>query len=350
MLSEELEAHVSEGKELLRETLTMDRMIVHVIGYDDDLRWIKLTVDVTGTEQFVLDPLSPTGARLNKKIRESVAGVTKEEAFRIVKTYPKSNAFRSSSGRRGAGDCRKSCHISRSRRRADDATSVISSNGILIKNVPDTVQSAFWYSTISLKHHPYQFRRLCVPIIEGSPKRTKGAVAGFVIASLTQALNCFSCCLQTIAIFLPNWVNRTGISCRKAGIQKKADRIKMLRCLFEGGINETNIGKHKQISHLMQSLSNRQQFPHRSGYFSLTIIRFLSDRKGISQGSAKDILRSSISARHSRRGEEVGIRIRAQILKNIIDLIHSLAFKNGNWEHDLVWIEESKFESRMPKA
>lgn len=88
MLSEELEAHVSEGKELLRETLTMDRMIVHVIGYDDDLRWIKLTVDLTGTEQFVLDPLSPTGARLNKKIRESVAGATREEAFRIVKNLP----------------------------------------------------------------------------------------------------------------------------------------------------------------------------------------------------------------------------------------------------------------------
>ena len=88
MLSEELEAHVTEGRELLKDTLKMERMIVHVIDYADDLSWIKLTVDLTGTEQFVLDALAPTGARLNKKMREEVAGMSKEDALRIIKNLP----------------------------------------------------------------------------------------------------------------------------------------------------------------------------------------------------------------------------------------------------------------------
>ncbi len=88
MLSKELQSHVGYGRRLLEDTLTMGRMIVNVIDYSDDLSWIKLTVDLTGTEQFVLDTLSPAGARLNRKIREAVAGKRKEDAVRIVKNFP----------------------------------------------------------------------------------------------------------------------------------------------------------------------------------------------------------------------------------------------------------------------
>lgn len=88
MLSVELQSHVGEGKRLLEETLVIGRMVVNVIDYSDDLIWIKLTVDLTGTEQFVLDSLSPAGARLNRKIREAVAGRRKEDALRIVKNFP----------------------------------------------------------------------------------------------------------------------------------------------------------------------------------------------------------------------------------------------------------------------
>ncbi|MDO8648171.1 MAG: hypothetical protein Q7R81_00120 [Candidatus Peregrinibacteria bacterium] len=88
MLSAEIEAHISEGKRLLPETLTLDRMVVHVIDYADELSWIKLTVDLSGTEQFVLDPLSPTGAKFGRKVREAVAGMSKADAVRIVKNLP----------------------------------------------------------------------------------------------------------------------------------------------------------------------------------------------------------------------------------------------------------------------
>lgn len=88
LLSRELGEHVSEGKRLLNDTIGLERMNVHVISFDDDLNWIKLTVDLSATEQFILDPLSPTGAKLGKKVREAIAGKSIDEAKRIVKNLP----------------------------------------------------------------------------------------------------------------------------------------------------------------------------------------------------------------------------------------------------------------------
>jgi len=88
LLKDELLSHVREGKELLTDTLTLDRLVVHVIDYADDLSWIKLTVDLTGTERHILDPLSPTGAIFAKRLRELVKNLDKDEAIRIVKNMP----------------------------------------------------------------------------------------------------------------------------------------------------------------------------------------------------------------------------------------------------------------------
>ncbi|MBI3336500.1 hypothetical protein HYZ98_02955 [Candidatus Peregrinibacteria bacterium] len=85
LLSDELRLHVREGKTLLASTLTLDRLVVHVIDYADDLSWIKLTVDLTGSEKFVLDPLSLTGIKFGKQVRGRVAGVSVEEAVRTIK-------------------------------------------------------------------------------------------------------------------------------------------------------------------------------------------------------------------------------------------------------------------------
>ena len=63
-------------------------LVAHVIDYSDDLSWIKLTVDLSGTEQFILDPLTPAGARFSKKIRELVTGLTTKEALRILRNLP----------------------------------------------------------------------------------------------------------------------------------------------------------------------------------------------------------------------------------------------------------------------
>jgi hypothetical protein len=88
MLKSELGTHVEEGKRVLLNTITMERLIAHVIDYADDLSWIKLTIDLSGTEQFILDPLSTHGAKFGKKARELIVGKHAEVAERILKNLP----------------------------------------------------------------------------------------------------------------------------------------------------------------------------------------------------------------------------------------------------------------------
>ncbi len=88
LLSSELRAHVSEDKLLLENSIGIDRLVTHVIDYADDFSWIKLTVDLSGTERYILDPLTPTGARFAKKVRETVKGLHKDDALRIIKNMP----------------------------------------------------------------------------------------------------------------------------------------------------------------------------------------------------------------------------------------------------------------------
>jgi hypothetical protein len=87
-LQTELRGHVEDGRELLPDSAGLDRMVAHVISYDDDLRWIKLTVDLSGTQRFVLDPLTPAGARFARAVREAVKGALPEDARRVVGNMP----------------------------------------------------------------------------------------------------------------------------------------------------------------------------------------------------------------------------------------------------------------------
>ncbi len=88
MLSQEVEQHVRGDKQLLDASLSKDNMDVRVIAYDDDFKWIKLTVELTGTQQYVLDPLSVNGALFAKRVRERISGVSLDEALRIVRNMP----------------------------------------------------------------------------------------------------------------------------------------------------------------------------------------------------------------------------------------------------------------------
>lgn len=88
VLAEKLATHVRDGKELVRESLTDDHLDVRVIYYDDNLQWAKLTVDLTGSERYILDPLSPSGALFAKRVRESILGLPKEDALRILRNLP----------------------------------------------------------------------------------------------------------------------------------------------------------------------------------------------------------------------------------------------------------------------
>jgi hypothetical protein len=89
LLKPEFDAHVRDGKELREETLNLQHLKVYVTPpWDDDLRWIKLTVDLTAVEQYVLDPLSPSGALFGKNVREKIVGLSKEDALRIIRNLP----------------------------------------------------------------------------------------------------------------------------------------------------------------------------------------------------------------------------------------------------------------------
>ena len=88
LLKDELALHVEEGKRLLQDTVTLEQLVTHVIDYEDDLEWIKLTVDLSGIEEAILDPLTPTGAQFGKSLRDSILGKTTEEATRVVKNFP----------------------------------------------------------------------------------------------------------------------------------------------------------------------------------------------------------------------------------------------------------------------
>lgn len=88
LLSRELKTHVGNDKILLEETLSLERLVTHVIDYTDDFSWIKITVDLSGTTQYILDPLSPTGAVFAKKVRQLVEGIGEDEAQRIVSNLP----------------------------------------------------------------------------------------------------------------------------------------------------------------------------------------------------------------------------------------------------------------------
>ena len=84
----ELLSHIPDGKRVIAETANLRNLDLRVFDYADDLSWIKATVELTATEQYLLDPLTPTGAKFAKKVREVVAGIPTADALRIVKNMP----------------------------------------------------------------------------------------------------------------------------------------------------------------------------------------------------------------------------------------------------------------------
>ncbi len=84
----ELRSHVREGSRLLDEQIGREDLVAHVIAYDDNLSWIKLTVDLTARQEYILDPLSPTGALFGKEVRQKVTGVSQVDALRIIRNMP----------------------------------------------------------------------------------------------------------------------------------------------------------------------------------------------------------------------------------------------------------------------
>jgi len=89
LLKEEILKRVPGERMVVPASLTKENMNIHVIApWDDDLQWVKITADLTYNQRYVLNPITPSGAKFGKFIRDSVAGKTSSEAYRVIKNLP----------------------------------------------------------------------------------------------------------------------------------------------------------------------------------------------------------------------------------------------------------------------
>ncbi|MFA6522902.1 MAG: hypothetical protein WCS85_00855 [Candidatus Peribacteraceae bacterium] len=88
LISGELIARIPPEKKLLSDTVSLKQLDVRIFDYADDLSWLKATAELSATEQYVLDPLTPSGARFARTVREKITSMTVSEAVRFVKNLP----------------------------------------------------------------------------------------------------------------------------------------------------------------------------------------------------------------------------------------------------------------------
>ncbi len=89
LLATEIMKRVPEDKSVQESSLVKENMDVHVIApWADDLSWVKITADMTYAQRFIINPITPSGAKFGKYIRDNVAGKSVAEAYRIIKNLP----------------------------------------------------------------------------------------------------------------------------------------------------------------------------------------------------------------------------------------------------------------------
>lgn len=89
LLAKEARLRTPDHTIVSEESLSRENIDLHVIApWDDDFAWVKITADLTYNQRYVFDPLSPDGAAFGKHIRESVAGKTVQDAYRVLRNLP----------------------------------------------------------------------------------------------------------------------------------------------------------------------------------------------------------------------------------------------------------------------
>ena len=83
-----LRDHIEEGQELIEKNITIEGLAVHVIEYDDDLQWVKITAELTGKQRAVISATSIAGREFGERMREMIKGKTVREAERIIQNFP----------------------------------------------------------------------------------------------------------------------------------------------------------------------------------------------------------------------------------------------------------------------
>lgn len=80
-------SHIEDGQELISGTTVTEGISVHVIEYDDNLKWVKITAELTGKQRSVLHPITVSGRSFGERTREAIQGKTINEAERIIQNF-----------------------------------------------------------------------------------------------------------------------------------------------------------------------------------------------------------------------------------------------------------------------
>lgn len=89
LLKDEVLQRIASDKTVVQGSLAKENMDLNVIPpWDDDFNWVKITADLTYTQRYVINPITPNGAKFGKYIRDNVAGKTVSETNRIIKNLP----------------------------------------------------------------------------------------------------------------------------------------------------------------------------------------------------------------------------------------------------------------------
>ncbi|MEQ1849380.1 MAG: hypothetical protein ABL890_02200 [Candidatus Peribacteraceae bacterium] len=93
LLAAEARDRTPEHTILSEDSLSRENVDLSVIApWDDDFYWVKITADLTYNLRYVFDPVTADGATFGKHIRESVAGKTVEDAYRVLRNLPEVSA------------------------------------------------------------------------------------------------------------------------------------------------------------------------------------------------------------------------------------------------------------------
>lgn len=88
ILASELEKHVTDNKEIITDSMSVDSLSTHVMEYDDAFEWIKITVDLTAIERPILLETTESGLDFSNRVREAVVGELVIDARRIIGNMP----------------------------------------------------------------------------------------------------------------------------------------------------------------------------------------------------------------------------------------------------------------------
>ncbi len=88
LVRRDIASHIEPDKVLLEQSVDVNRLSVLPIHIDPSRTWVKVTADLSATEEYLLDQLTPAGARFARRVREAVAGQAVWEAERVVRNMP----------------------------------------------------------------------------------------------------------------------------------------------------------------------------------------------------------------------------------------------------------------------